>query len=392
MTTSTPMRTRQSTRMSKTCRGQRQVQSVMMNNDDDGEDVSNNEGETETIDEDSLVPVSDEPEEQYYEWCGAKLGNGDSDVGDDLHQLTAVVSGLQAQVASTVATVVPSTPARDEWHGGSQGVRGGQRTMPRSLRSVRAMTRRPDDDDDGRSSSSSNGSGDDGSGSSSEESGRSDDERSDDEVGSRRGRHERRHRERIRISAKKSVKDLELPTFAPSPKMSVSTWIDRVDLALKGAEESGRGKWCDRALYFIMGNKLMDNAAKWWVNMNRRLSARKRTWTNLKRSLLRRYGEKLDKSAAEWRVSMRRMMPGETYVDFAAGLRDVVGRNKVSERVLLAQFYRWLGKNTKKRAKQTLKPTTLEDAVDKATEIDDPMDNVAQGILGYLGRLVRVRI
>ncbi|ETP03657.1 hypothetical protein F441_19409 [Phytophthora nicotianae CJ01A1] len=201
----------------------------------------------------------------------------------------------------------------------------------------------------------------------------------------RRGHHERhvqreRH-ERRKQSRKRSVKDLELPTYTPSPKVSVSTWIDRVDLALKGAAESGRGKWSDHALYFILGNKLMDNAARWWVNMNRRLPKRDRTWTNLKKALLRRYGEKLDKSAAEWRVNMRRMMPGKTYADFAAALRDVVGRNKVSERVLLAQFCRSLDKTTKKLVKQRPKPRTLEEAVDKANEIDDPMDNVALGMM-----------
>ncbi|KAE8975042.1 hypothetical protein PF005_g25895 [Phytophthora fragariae] len=78
---------------------------------------------------------------------------------------------------------------------------------------------------------------------------------------------------------------------------------------------------------------------------------------------------------------MRRMMPGETYADFAAGLRDVVGRNKISERVLLAQFYRCLDKTTKKFVRQSPKPKTLEEAVDKATDIDDPMDNVAQGMI-----------
>ncbi|ETM33209.1 hypothetical protein L914_19527 [Phytophthora nicotianae] len=78
---------------------------------------------------------------------------------------------------------------------------------------------------------------------------------------------------------------------------------------------------------------------------------------------------------------MRRMMPGETHADFAAGLRDVVGRNRVSERVLLAQFYRCLDKTTKKLVKQDPQPRTLEEAVDKATEIDDPMDNVAQGMV-----------
>ncbi|ETI53029.1 hypothetical protein F443_03970 [Phytophthora nicotianae P1569] len=146
-------------------------------------------------------------------------------------------------------------------------------------------------------------------------------------------------------------------TMSNENVVSVSTWIDLVDLALKGTEESGRGKWSDKALYFILGNKLMENASKWWVDMDRRLIEKRRTWTYLKKALLRRYGEKLDKSAAEWRVSMRRMMPGETHADFAAGLRDVVGRNKDP------------------------KPGTLEEAVDKATEIDDPMDNVAQGMV-----------
>ncbi|GMF45583.1 unnamed protein product [Phytophthora fragariaefolia] len=234
---------------------------------------------------------------------------------------------FQKRFSVRVPEQLTSTPARDERHDDSHVVRGGQRTMPRSLRSVRAMTRRPDDDDYGSSSSSSDASGDDGSGSSGEKSSSSDDEHSDDEVGGRRGRHERRHRDRRRVSAKKSVKYLELPTFEPSPKMSVSTWMDGVDLAL------------------------MNRVAK------------------------------LDKSAAEWRVNVRRMMPGETYADFAAGLRDVVGRNKVSERVLLAQFYRWLDKTTKKLVKQAPKPTTHEDTVDIATEIDDPMDNVAQGMM-----------
>ncbi|KAE9052466.1 hypothetical protein PR001_g470 [Phytophthora rubi] len=110
--------------------------------------------------------------------------------------------------------------------------------------------------------------------------------------------HEQRERGHERFLKKKHVKDLELPTFTPLPKVSVSTWIDRVDLAMRGAAESGRGKWTDKALYFILGNKLMENAAKWWVDIDRRLYDRKWTWTYLKKAFLRRYGEKLDKSAA----------------------------------------------------------------------------------------------
>lgn len=73
-------------------------------------------------------------------------------------------------------------------------------------------------------------------------------------------------------------------------------------------------------------------------------------------------------------------MSGETYEDFAAGLRDVVGRNRVVEWVLLAPFLRYLDNTPKKLVQQRPKPKTLEESVDKATEIDDHMDNVAQGM------------
>ncbi|GMF57008.1 unnamed protein product [Phytophthora fragariaefolia] len=188
-------------------------------------------------------------------------------------------------------------------------------------------------------------------------------------------RRSRRHRSQPK---RKSVKDLELPAFTPSPDMSVSTWIDRVYLALKDAGLSGRGKWSIRSLYFILRNKLLEDAATWWVDINWRTPDRKTTWKHLKRALLRRYGERRDKSTAEWRVTMRRMMPNETYADFAAGLRIYVGRNKVKQQVLLAQFYRCLEKTTRTLVKQRPRPRTLEKAVDKATDIDDPMENVAQ--------------
>ncbi|ETK83302.1 hypothetical protein L915_11455 [Phytophthora nicotianae] len=196
-----------------------------------------------------------------------------------------------------------------------------------------------DDGDGGSGSESSSGGDDDSSGSSNSSSVESDDERGRRRRRGRHGRHDqRRGRERARGRRKRpSVKDLELPTFTRSPKVAVSTWIDRVDLALK--------EWSHASEH------------------------------GLKKTL------RFDKPAAEWRVSMRRMMPGETYADFAAGLRDVVGRNKVSERVLLAQFYRCLDKTTRKLVTQDPEPKTLEEAVDNASEIDYPMDNAARGMM-----------
>ncbi|OWZ05966.1 hypothetical protein PHMEG_00021849 [Phytophthora megakarya] len=221
------------------------------------------------------------------------------------------------------------------------------------------------------SESSSDESSDDG-GSSSSNSSTSDESESsndgDESSGSDRGqrRHRRDRRGIRRHQPRMSLKDLKLPTYMPSPSASVSTWIDRVDLALEGAAESGRGRWSNRTLYFLIGPKSMDDAARWWVNLNRRLPSRKKTWSYLKKALERR----------------RVLMPGETYADFGAGLRAAVGKNKVKERVLLAQFYKQfykcLDKTTRKLVKQGKKPRTLEKAVKEDTKIDDPNENVAR--------------
>lgn len=169
--------------------------------------------------------------------------------------------------------------------------------------------------------------------------------------------------------------------YKPSPNISVSTWIAKVDLAIEGARISGRGDWTDRELYFIVGNKLHDNAASWWVQVNQELQDDEKTWTHLKAALMRRYGERPDQAMAEWRVYQRMMWPGETFADFAAGLRAVTGQNHVSEHTLLAQFYRNLDRTTRMLVKHAPAPTTLEQAVDKATAIDDPIDNVARGMV-----------
>ncbi|GMF57766.1 unnamed protein product [Phytophthora fragariaefolia] len=322
-----------------------------------------------------------------------------------LQRLTAMVAGMQTnalseglpaalvgrrrQTTATVQAAPTTTPVShdDEEQEESRGTPS-RRSEDRSRRSStrdgrrgrRCSRRSPLPSDDSSSSSESVRNSDEGPSESSEE---DSSDGSDESDGGDRERQLRRHRPSRRGSQPRHrrVKDLELPMFTPSPDMSVFTWIYRVDLALKGAEVLGRCKWSGRALYFILGNKLLENAATWWVDMNRRMPESEKTWKNLKKALLRRYGEKLDKSTAKWRVSMRRMMPGETYADFAAGLRSCVGRNRVSERVLLAQFYRCLEKTTRKLVKQRPKPKTLEEAVDKATDIDDPMENVAQGMI-----------
>lgn len=183
----------------------------------------------------------------------------------------------------------------------------------------------------------------------------------------------------LRHGRRKNIRDLELTAFQPPPNHSVSTWIKKVDLALEGARISGRGDWTDGELYYIVGNKLQEDAARFWVHSDQGMKPENRTWTKLKAALKRRYGERPDKSQAELRVNQRFLMPGETFADFAAGLRETRGENKVSERVLLAQFIRNLPKTTRQLVRES-KPKTLDQAVDKATEVDDPFDNVALGM------------
>ncbi|GMF33950.1 unnamed protein product [Phytophthora fragariaefolia] len=243
------------------------------------------------------------------------------------------------------------------------------RTAERSstTASPRQVTYQPRDNDGGGGDSS-------GDVDSSSSSDGDEDSSSDDEGGRQRERRQPLtlpgdrdfHRDRRR-----TIRDLDLPTFLPTPQTSVITWIDRIDLALEGSRLSGCGDWTDNELYYILGNKLQDSAARWWVQLDRKLRDNERTWTRLKSALLRRYGERPDKAMSEWRVGQRRMMPGETYADFAAALRDLFGNNRIKERVLLAPFYRSLDRTTRLLVKQRPRPTTLEEAVDKATEIND---------------------
>ncbi|GMF36876.1 unnamed protein product [Phytophthora fragariaefolia] len=85
------------------------------------------------------------------------------------------------------------------------------------------------------------------------------------------------------------------------PWDSISTWIANVDLAVQGARISGRGDWTDEEVYFVVGNKLQDNAAGWWVQMDQELPMAEKTWTHLKAALIRRYEESPDQAMAEWR-------------------------------------------------------------------------------------------
>ncbi|OWY96787.1 hypothetical protein PHMEG_00032860 [Phytophthora megakarya] len=111
--------------------------------------------------------------------------------------------------------------------------------------------------------------------------------------------------------------------------------------------------------------------------MNQGLTKRQQTWSYLKKELLKRCGPKKNKAAAEWRVNNRSKLYGESYNDFAAGLRNAADRYRVSERVFLAQQYRYLDMTPRQLVKLDPRPSTLEEAVAKTT---DPADNAMQGV------------
>ncbi|GMF48302.1 unnamed protein product [Phytophthora fragariaefolia] len=216
--------------------------------------------------------------------------------GDTPNHMTATMATMAValqQLTTMVGNLQPPTHTRATTQGNDEERRGRRldlTTRTEDVRRSREQRRRRRSPSPGGSSSSSSRSEESSSGES--EASRSDesdessesDEQDDVRCDSRRRRRDGRPR-------RKNVKDLDLPTFTPSPDMPVSTWIDRVDLALKGAELSGHGKWSDHELYFILGNKLLENAASWWVDINRGMPERDKTWKKLKKALLRRYGE-----------------------------------------------------------------------------------------------------
>ncbi|OWZ04476.1 LOW QUALITY PROTEIN: hypothetical protein PHMEG_00023613 [Phytophthora megakarya] len=135
---------------------------------------------------------------------------------------------------------------------------------------------------------------------------------------------------------------------------------------------SGQGEWTDHALYFILGNKLMEspamvNGAGADLDIPEEAAPQAvRTPENI--------------AAAELRVNNRSRLYGESYNDFAEGLQNAVDRNRVSEREFLAQYYRNLDRTTRQLVRMKPTPKTLEEAVAKTNKIDDPSDNITQGI------------
>jgi len=210
-----------------------------------------------------------------------------------------------------------------------------------------------------------------------------DDGSDDDDVG---GDAEQRPRRAVaprfrRTQRTKNVKDLDLQPFVPKAGgVRVETWIAKVDLAVEGARMAGLGDWTDEELYFVVGNKLQEDAAKSWVQINKELVGADRTWSRLKEALTLRYGERPDQAQAEWRVMSRPLLRGETYADFAAGLRDAAGQNEVQERTFLDSFYRGLSVTTRQLVKLSPTRTTLNEAVRKAMTIDDSGQNVTNGM------------
>ncbi|KAE8908293.1 hypothetical protein PF005_g25518 [Phytophthora fragariae] len=133
-----------------------------------------------------------------------------------------------------------------------------------------------------------------------------------------------------RSQRSKNVKDLDLQPFIPKAGgVRVETWIAKVDLAMEGIRIAGLEDWTDEELYYVVGNILQEDAAKSWVQINKELVGADRTWSKLKESLTLCYGERPDQALAKWRVMSRPLLRGETYADFAAGLRDAAGQNEV---------------------------------------------------------------
>ncbi|OWZ00969.1 hypothetical protein PHMEG_00027734 [Phytophthora megakarya] len=260
----------------------------------------------------------------------ARMDDRMADIG------TAVLATASLQhhnwpVAAADAAVMTTTTttARTERQPSSQGARQPPETAMQQEYSVaeRRVTLQAEGDGDGDDDSSSSSS----------------DSSEDSDDGS--GRPGRRPstvpmNRNLQRNRRRTIRDLDVPTFLPTQQTSVSTWIARVELALTGARLSGCGEWTDQELYYILGPKLQESAGRWWIQLDRKLRDRDRTWSTLKTALTNRYGERPDKSMAEWRVGQRRMAPGGTYADYAAALRDLCGNNRIKERVLLEQFYR----------------------------------------------------
>lgn len=192
----------------------------------------------------------------------------------------------------------------------------------------------------------------------------------------------------------RNFKNLNLRPYVPSPNTSVANWVDNVDMVIREAEETGRGGWTDRELYTKLGQLLGESAFDWRVSIDRQLVHGRRTdlmtWTYLKKLLLQRFGVRRKRADVELLVTQRGKFGTETYMDYAAQLRQIVGRTRVRERVLLDQFYRQLRTSVSTLVQDRRpRPKTIEDAARIASRIDTrEARRIARAVATKLGHAV----
>ncbi|OWZ09363.1 hypothetical protein PHMEG_00017955 [Phytophthora megakarya] len=140
-------------------------------------------------------------------------------------------------------------------------------------------------------------------------------------------------------------------------------WTDRIGLALQGARESGRGEWSGHALYFILGNILIGEAANWWKPG--------------------RYGEDMDPPEAGAFTTIwveRRYLVGGVSSEH----KNPRSQGASCRLRCCIEESGWKTSGERTSADGSILPrngqddssTDLEEAVIKAAEIDDPMENL----------------
>lgn len=180
---------------------------------------------------------------------------------------------------------------------------------------------------------------------------------------------------------RRRIKDINLPEYTPSPQASIHSWLERIAIMLRGAAIQSQGTWRDDELFFIVGGLLKGDAADWLVSVHRQLDDQAKTFTHLRQLLTQRYGERPNVTAAKARMYQTWWTAGQTFSDYAALLRRVVGNNPVTEQELVEQFINGIPDTVRPWVSTAEpKPRTVEEAAALASQIHDPTQNVARGM------------
>lgn len=163
-------------------------------------------------------------------------------------------------------------------------------------------------------------------------------------------------------------KKLLVSNFYGKPDESVEAWLASVLKEAENQEHLGGDVWTVDDLYHGATQHLKGKAEKWFITWSQHVRQEDQTFAFLVKKMRGKYGRRDNAFQVQQRLAKRKQQPGERLTDFADSLVDIGFGKNVSDETYKEAFLTGMNNEGMATNIRTLKPPTMEDAVQLAIE------------------------